>query len=103
MAAGAKTGRSDFVGIDSVLGGVLPYDLDRAIGKTIYINETNRRRNALFFEVIRKCCESPEPVIIDQDLSDGSNAHIFIRRVSVNPVTKVVALAAVILAVSDIK
>ena len=74
-----------------------------AIGKIIYINETNRRRNALFFEVIRKCSESSEPVIVDQELSDGSNAHIFIRRVSVNPVTKVVALAAIIFSVSDIK
>ena len=74
-----------------------------AIGKIIYINEANRRRNALFFEVIRKCSESSEPVIVDQELSDGSNAHIFIRRVSVNPVTKVVALAAIIFSVSDIK
>ena len=71
------------------------------VGKTIYINDHNRRRDALFFEVIRRCSESPKPLVIDQNIN-GKNIHVFIKRVSVNPVTKVAALVAVLLDVASL-
>lgn len=58
---------------------------------------SSSRRYALFFEAIRKCRESAEPLIIDQRLANGEDIHVYIRRIAVNPVTKVAALVAVVL------
>ena len=69
------------------------------IGRVISINEENRRRDALFFEVVSRCRANSDPIIIDQRLGSGELIHIYIRRVSTNPVSKVTALAAVILGV----
>ena len=54
---------------------------------------------ALFFEVVSRCRTNSDPIIIDQRLGSGEQIHIYIRRVSTNPVSKVTALAAVILGV----
>ena len=70
------------------------------IGRVISINEENRRRDALFFEVVSRCRTSSDPIIIDQRLGSGELIHIYIRRVSTNPVSKVTALVAVILGVT---
>lgn len=72
------------------------------IGRVISINEENRRREALFFEAIRRCKGSPDPIIVEQRRGDGSSVHLYLKRISTNPVTKVVAIVAVILNLGEI-
>ena len=54
-----------------------------------------------FFKVIRQCCESGNRMYFDEKLPDGSTAHSFVRRLSVNPVTGSVAIAVAVLSVSE--
>ena len=70
------------------------------VGRIISVSEENRRRDALFFEVINRCRKTSEPIVVDQRMGSGANIHVYIRRVSTNPVTKVAALLAVILGVT---
>ncbi len=54
------------------------------------------------FNAVRKCAEDGKTVIIDDRTRDGRSLQLYIRRVAVNPVTKVSAVAIVLLSMSDI-
>ena len=54
-----------------------------------------------FFRVVRQCCESGNRIFFNERMPDGSTAHSFVRRLSVNPVTGSVAVAVAVLSVSE--
>jgi EAL domain-containing protein (putative c-di-GMP-specific phosphodiesterase class I) len=54
-----------------------------------------------FFRVVRQCCESGNRIYFNERMPDGSTAHSFVRRLSVNPVTGNVAVAVAVLSVSE--
>ena len=53
------------------------------------------------FNAVRQCAKSGENAIIDDRTSDGLTLQLFIRRVAVNPVTKVAAVAVAVLSNTD--
>ncbi len=53
------------------------------------------------FNAVRQCAKSGENAIIDDRTSDGLTLQLFIRRVAVNPVTGVAAVAVAVLANTD--
>ena len=54
-----------------------------------------------FFRAVRQCCENGTRMYFDERMPDGSTAHSFIRRLSVNPVTGSTAVAVAVLSISD--
>lgn len=50
---------------------------------------------------ILQCGADGNRVVVDESLSNGTTAHSFIRRISVNPVTGTTAIAVAVLAVVD--
>jgi diguanylate cyclase (GGDEF)-like protein len=68
---------------------------------TICCGEDGIGYGATFNSVIRKCCETGSRAFFDETLPDGSIVHSFVRRISSNPVTGSVAVAVVILSISD--
>jgi len=54
-----------------------------------------------FFRVVRQCCEGRNRIYFDERMPDGSTAHSFVRRLSVNPVTGSVAVAVAVLSISE--
>ena len=56
----------------------------------------------LFLETIQKCKTTSAPFIFDEDLLGGARLHVFIKRIAINPVTKVTAFITVILGTSTI-
>ena len=65
------------------------------------INEDEFVRSAtpMFISSLRQCAYGSGKAFINERSSDGSSVHSFMRRLSVNPVTNVVAVAVVILGV----
>lgn len=53
--------------------------------------------------ILRQCAEDGQRVIFDEQIANGQTLHVFIRRAAVNPVTKVVAFAVVVLGVDSDK
>ena len=53
------------------------------------------------FKAVRQCAKSGENAIIDDRTSDGLTLQLFIRRVAVNPVTGVTAVAVAVLSSTD--
>ncbi len=53
------------------------------------------------FNAVRKCAADGKRAIIDDRTKDGKSIQLLIRRISVNPVTGVTAVAIVVLSVSD--
>ena len=53
------------------------------------------------FNAVRQCAKSGENAIIDDRTSDGLTLQLFIRRVAVNPVTGVTAVAVAVLSSTD--
>ena len=53
------------------------------------------------FKAVRQCAKSGENAIIDDRTSDGLTLQLFIRRVAVNPVTGVAAVAVAVLSNTD--
>ena len=69
--------------------------------KTInYTNQLTGEKN-IFKDIIRQVQKSSKPLLIDEKLSDGTNIHVYIRRIAVNPVTKKTALLTVILGINE--
>ncbi|MCR5724646.1 MAG: EAL domain-containing protein [Treponema sp.] len=56
---------------------------------------------AIFFKKVSQCKNSPSAEIFDETLSDGTIFHIYLRRIAVNPVTKVTAFVVVVLGVIE--
>jgi hypothetical protein len=54
-----------------------------------------------FMELVHQCCADGNRVVYDGRLSDGSMAHVIIKRIGVNPVTGVTAVAVSVLSVAD--
>ena len=55
-----------------------------------------------FVETIRNCQSSATPIIIDEKLQDGTNIHVYMRRIAVNPVNNKIAIVTVILGISGL-
>ena len=54
-----------------------------------------------FLRAMRQCGIDGKRLIIDENMPDGSTVHAFLKRVAVNPVTGVSAVAVAVLAVFD--
>ena len=63
-------------------------------------DDMSRGREKVFQNSLRQCALDGHRVVMDERTPDGKTMHVFIRRVAINPVTGVVALAVVILGVS---
>ena len=53
-----------------------------------------------FINTIKKCCRTGNRAFFDEQMSDGSMVHSFIRRIGQNPVTGKVAVAIAVLSVT---
>ena len=56
---------------------------------------------AFMYNVVKTCCEQGIRSFYDEKLPDGSVVHSFARRISVNPVNGTVAVAVVVLSITD--
>ncbi|MCR5468240.1 MAG: EAL domain-containing protein [Lachnospiraceae bacterium] len=54
-----------------------------------------------FCEKLLRCVEDGRNTIVNQELANERTLHIYIRRVAVNPVNKVVAFAVIVLGISE--
>ena len=54
-----------------------------------------------FFNMIKQCCRSDNRAFVDEKMPDHSTVQSFVRRIAVNPVTNTVAVAVVILSVTE--
>ena len=54
-----------------------------------------------FVWYVKQCCENGNRVFFDEIMPDGTRTHSFVRRIAANPVTGAVAVAVVVLSVSD--
>ena len=52
-------------------------------------------------EALNKCRTDAKPIIIDETILNRIKFHIYVRRIEVNPVTKVVAFVLVVLGVTE--
>ncbi|MBE5827730.1 MAG: EAL domain-containing protein [Butyrivibrio sp.] len=62
--------------------------------------ELESGRGSAFQKSMKQCAADGKRALLDERLPDGSIMHVFIRRVAVNPVTKVTALAVIILGIT---
>ncbi len=56
---------------------------------------------SLFMKAIKSCAENGNQVVLDDMSEDGNIFHVLLRRVAVNPVSKVASVAVVILGIVD--
>ena len=68
----------------------------------IEFNKVSERGN-LFTETILKAVNTSEPFIVDEILPDGTQLHVYIKRIAVNPVTNVTGILTVILAANGLE
>ena len=54
-----------------------------------------------FIEALKKCKTDAKPIIIDETILNRIKFHVYVRRIEVNPVTKVVAFVLVVLGVTE--
>lgn len=54
-----------------------------------------------FVAAVKECCHGGSSVFFDEKLPDGSVAHCFVRRVSMNPVTGSVAVAVAVFSITE--
>ena len=54
-----------------------------------------------FASAVMRCRQQSSREVVDENMPDGSVIHAFVRRISANPVTGVVACAVVVLSVTD--
>lgn len=72
-----------------------------AQSERVDLSDFNLAHGTAFALAIRRCCEKGGHTFFDERLHDGSVIHSFVRRIAVNPVTGSVAIALVVLSVSD--
>lgn len=56
---------------------------------------------SVFMRAVQQCAVDGRRTILDERTEDGITIHILIRRIAVNPVTKVTAFAVVLLGIAD--
>ncbi len=56
---------------------------------------------SFMYNVVRTCCEQGNRAFYDEKMPDGSVVHSFARRVSMNPVNGNIAVAIVVLSITD--
>lgn len=65
------------------------------------IEKLSEEDRTILPRILRQCAKDGQRVIFDEKGPEGAHIHVFVRRVAVNPVTGVVALAVVILGVEN--
>ncbi len=80
----------------------LDYFPDGKNRKEIFYDTVSKGPGNYSYNAIRQCAKNGERVIIDDITASGHTIQMFIRRVAVNPVTGVAAVAVAILSASDI-
>ena len=59
------------------------------------------RDNSALMNIVRQCSTIKQRAFFDEMLSDGSTVHSYARRIGINPVTGVVAIAVAVLSITD--
>lgn len=55
-----------------------------------------------FYKAIDQCNRDGGRLIFDEELMDGSNVHVFVRKLAVNPITGVAAFVIVVLSITEL-
>ncbi len=76
------------------------FNLDITGSQTVFTT-SSYGYNPSFFKMVRQCCQTGNPMLIDEPLKDGSMAHSIIRRVGVNPAKGTAAVAIAVLSVTN--
>ena len=63
----------------------------------IVYSAVNTPHRGTFVKFVQQCALDGRPVVMSERMPDGDSVHFFIRRIAVNPVNGVVALAIVII------
>ncbi len=63
----------------------------------IVFADINTPHRGTFVKFVKQCAQDGRPVVMSERMQDGDSVHFFIRRVAVNPVTGVTAIAVVII------
>ena len=71
------------------------------IGKYFDYEAIVNRPGLVFMKLVRQCGEDGNRVIIDDVMPNGTTVHAFIKRIAVNPVTGMSAIAIAVLGISD--
>ena len=70
--------------------------------KKISLDDNPDKAGNTFIETIQQSTKTNEPLIVDENLKDGTKIHVYIRRIAVNPVTNVTAIVTIILGINSI-
>ena len=76
------------------------YGFDLSDRQTAY-TDTPFGEHSAFMKIVRQCCESDSRAFFDEQMPDDSVAHSFARRIAVNPLTGSVAVAIVVLSITE--
>ncbi len=76
------------------------FHLDISGSQTVFTT-SSYGYNPSFFKVVKQCCQTGNPMLIDEPMRDGSMVHSFIRRVGVNPAKGTAAVAIAVLSVTN--
>ena len=69
--------------------------------KDFYFDDIKKGVGYYSFNAVRNCAKDGKTAFIDDRTATGRNLQLFIRRIAVNPVTQVAAVAVVVLSVTD--
>ena len=67
----------------------------------ISLGVSEKQYDNTFVSTVKQCCNDVHRVFFEEKMPDGAVTHSFVRRISVNPVTGSVALAIVILSITE--
>lgn len=80
------------------LFGVLPLDKEIPYEKGERSDVTPQHS---FLHALRKCGNSGNKMLVNEELANGTVVHAFLRKIAVNPVKEIKAIAVAVLAVTD--
>lgn len=73
--------------------------IDIEVGSRLPFTNSTAPDTDDFFAALKRCAEGGDRIAIDGMLPSGTTIHAFARRVAIDPVTNVAAIAVVILSV----
>ncbi|MCR4615260.1 MAG: EAL domain-containing protein [Clostridiales bacterium] len=79
--------------------------IDRYLGFDLsekgYVQDGIFGPGSAFMNLVKECCQGKGHAFFDEEMPDGSTAHTFARKISINPVTGKAAAAIAILSISE--
>ena len=68
-----------------------------SLGSKVNFSDTEDRSGSGFMRALHDCGKNGDKMVLDESMADGSVIHAFIKRVAINPVTGIKALAVAVL------